>query len=136
MKVRINIRTFEYDGMKTTCNLDCEIVSDSKIFNSEVFLKKYAKNFQDGETIKHRFDIGHNFTVKASTKCVPSDVYDKVTGMRIAESKAFKKVYKIAYQAARLMFREINKERDYWWNAAIKYDDLVWNEEDHINTLI
>ena len=138
MKIRILNESF-YQGKDTTvCTLKCKIVvEESSIYNEQPEdLQRIIRNhFEQQSNFSHDCGyLGHFFTVKASTKC-KGDKFDEVKGERIAEAKAFKKVYKIGLQLSSIMLEYLNNELANWDYAYNKYDDLIFQEDNNISSL-
>lgn len=75
------------------------------------------------------------FTVKASAKCRPEDVYNEETGMKIAESKAILKAYDKARRVLEDYKEIIGKEWDKARNSIDFFETVLYREIKHLESL-
>lgn len=132
MRTRIIMQKPKYsvntDNKVVVCTIKCELdlstitnrvmVEDLRVFNKLPMIDDYGC-----------------FTVKAKSRCHPSDTFDIVKGRRIAESKAKIKAFHIAARAWSLYAR-------YYMDILDNMDTLATNcayirdaEINHVNEL-
>jgi hypothetical protein len=140
MKIVIVKEQIRYDGDTTICKLVCKVKHNELfhyILQNPRYRQRYLDYFKSQTAFNHRFDRSsgqHCFSVTASTKRTDRDVYDELTGKRLAEGKAFKKVYNIGEQICRFManFYELHADT---WEDETKYANLSFTEYQNILTL-
>lgn len=138
MKIEIlNKRIFK-SGNVTICKLYCSVkVPESSIYDSmNNTLTRRLNRYFTQPSFKHNIGYGyHTFEVEAKTTCGGQDTYDELVGKRIAEAKAYRKVYKIGRKISELVIDYLNQELANWDYAYNKYDDLIFDESDNLESL-
>lgn len=140
MKIVIVKEQIRHDGNTTTCKLVCKVKHNELfhyILQNPRYRQRYLDYFKSQTTFNHRFDRAsgqHCFSVSASTTCTDKDIYDEITGKRLAEGKAFKKVYNIGEQICTFMMKFYETYAD-TYEDEMKYANLSFNEYQNVLTL-
>ena len=111
-----------------TCILDCDV---------DLYSRKFPSLMTDCKIWKKKcpkFNYG-NFKVIGVAYCAKEDIFDKIKGRRIAESKAKKEGFKIAEEVYRLVYEANTKEIDKLKSLIIGCIDAERVEQYHINEL-
>lgn len=138
MKIEIVDKKIFKSGNVTICKLYCGVkVPESDVYNfmGPRLVHKLGEYFTQ-PAFKHKLGYGyHTFEVEAKTVCGERDTYDEIVGKRIAEAKAYRKVYKIGRKISELVIDYLNQELANWDYAYNKYDDLIFDESDNLESL-
>lgn len=132
MRTRIIMQKPKYsvntDNKVVVCTIKCEldlytvtssiIIKDPKVSNKLPMIDDYGC-----------------FTVKATSRCHPSDTFDEVKGRRIAESKAKAKAFHIASRAWQIYARYYMDILDTLDTLATNCEQIRDAEINHVNEL-
>ena len=90
---------------------------------------------KEKKTIACVLETSLNQTFKGKSKCSEDDTFDEVTGKRIAESRAKKKLYKYLYNANLYKVKYLKQSLEKLEAKTAFCKHLVDKEESHIKEL-
>lgn len=119
MKIRILDQKYFTNDLVTVCKVTCRLVKpvrDYYLCNASKFFKEFG------------FYMDESFVITGIAKCSSEDEFDPITGMILAESRAFRKVYSMGVKITDFMLNDIKKEYEDAVSTAEKYKRLVEQE--------
>lgn len=117
------------DNKIVVCNLKFDIQFDKASCERYLFPEMWMSKFPELYWAKP-------ITVRAKARCHSSDTFDEKIGMRIAESRAKTKMYKIALRAWKLCEEKLREACIECADMAQACEDAYLIEKNHVLKLI